>query len=81
MENFFKDRREELSLTQEGMAEILEMTQPAVSSWECFSAAPRLKSSEKLAKAYRVSRDRMEQEIIKLTRQIETKAARPCAKA
>lgn len=70
MTNFFKERREQLGLTQEQMADALSMTQPAVSSWECFAAAPRLKSAEKLAVGYQVSRERMEKEIVLLNRQI-----------
>lgn len=71
MKNFFYDRRIELDLTQVEIAEELGMTQAAVSSWECFVSAPSLRSSEKLSKCYRITRDAMEQEIVSLNRQIE----------
>lgn len=79
MSNFFEDRRKDLGLTQEQMAEALDMTQPAVSSWECYSSAPRIQSAGRLAVAYQVTRSEMEMAILSLSREIEERKATSAA--
>lgn len=73
--NFFKGRREELGLTQRDIALRLEITDSAVSAWECAEAAPRLKLSAKLAEIYGVSESKIIREIVELSKAAEAQRA------
>jgi len=70
MKNFFLDRRSELGLSQRRIAIALDMTDSAVGSWERGDACPRLTLAPKLAKVYGVTTERIEQEIVKLSREL-----------
>lgn len=68
--NFFKDRRDELGMTQREIALRLEMTVQAVSAWETGKTAPQAKLAPKLAEIYKVSETRMYREIGELSSSI-----------
>lgn len=65
---FFYQRRFELKLRQRGIARAMGVTEQTVGAWEKGSFRPRLTLAPKLAEVYGVPVERIEQEIVKLTR-------------
>jgi len=76
MNNFFHQRRIELGkragkkISQHKIAVAIGVTPNCVGLWERGELIPNLKLAEKMAQAYQVSQDKIEQEIVKLARQI-----------
>jgi transcriptional regulator with XRE-family HTH domain len=68
--NFFESRREELKLSQRALADVLGVSNTAVSNWEHDEVVPALEISA-LAAGYKVSESRIERELIALRRRIE----------
>lgn len=66
--NYFKQRREELGLTQRDIALKLGMTTTAVSLWENGDSLPRITLFYRLADVYQVSVERISAEVLKLAR-------------
>lgn len=74
MENFFLRRRKELEkkagerISQHDLAIKLGVTSNTIGQWERGDCVPRLSLAPKLAAAYEVPFERIEQEIVKLAR-------------
>lgn len=74
-DNFFLSQRLNAlgGISQRKVGNLLGMTDAAVGSWERFENSPRLTLAPRLAEVYRVSLGRMEREIIKLSREVESR--------
>ena len=76
-----RKRRKELGMTQEGMADFLGVSTPAVSKWENGSALPDITLLAPIARLLEISLDRLlafrpepdEKQIIRITAQAEEK--------
>jgi transcriptional regulator with XRE-family HTH domain len=74
--NFFKDRRDELRMTQREIAVQLEVFVQTVSDWERNLYVPKLELAAKLAEVYKVSEARIIRAIVELSKAInEAKSA------
>jgi transcriptional regulator with XRE-family HTH domain len=79
MANFFKERRDFLTkregktISQNYIARRLDVTSNYVGQWEREVMAPNLRLATKLAEIYDVPIERMEQEIVLLTRKISSR--------
>jgi len=74
MSNFFKRRREELGLSQRGIAQRLGVSNSAVSSWEDEIRIPTLPIAS-LAAGYDVKETVIEKALIEQRRAMEKKQA------
>ena len=72
--NFFEEQREKLGLTATQMAARVPVSSDSVRDWEADGAVPRPPIAA-LAKAYQVSEQRMEKEVMALRRRLEAKRA------
>ena len=66
MNNFFEDQRKKIGLTQRQIAKLSGICHQAVSRWGNRKCAPSISKATTLAKIYKVSASRMQDEIIKL---------------
>jgi len=74
MSNFFKRRREELGMSQRGLAQKLGVSNSAVSSWEDEIRIPTLPIAS-LAAGYEVKEPVIERALIEQRRAMEKKQA------
>jgi transcriptional regulator with XRE-family HTH domain len=73
--NFFRQRREQLELTQAEVARRLNVVPSTVAVWERGEGLPKLKHSTQLAKAYEVSENRIIDAIVASSRTAATAKA------
>lgn len=73
--NFFEMRRKQLKLSQRRLGIRLDMTDSAIGMWERGLSVPRLSMAGELASAYEAPREKIEAEIIRLSRKIAAKSA------
>lgn len=74
--NFFKERREELKLTQREVSIDLGITESTIRNWEGFKTCPHLSMVAELARVYRSTRDAVEKAILECAREITRREAR-----
>lgn len=87
MSNFFEDRRDFLTnkrgkfVSQHSIAVAIGVTPALVGLWEREELAPNLKISAKIAEAYEVEQEVIEQEIVAMARRITSRRQQQAAPA
>jgi transcriptional regulator with XRE-family HTH domain len=73
-ENFFRQRRDELGLTQRAIADRLGMTPQAIGLWERSETLPAWNLVDQLAEIYQVTPERLMNEIAEQARAMKQTA-------